>query len=280
MKIELNDKSLITSYVQIILRDFSGLSVKSPSNRGRKVTDEWYEVTSSNPVKVTGVYDLSTYASASMFMLTNYPREQFPVRYDIEEGRLIKTPFDKVKLSSTVTWIKEWYLGSFDRDTYLSHDPGDNVFSWEVFSKYFSRLEVLTDLLDENSTTFSQFLKEAALSFIVNNMEISVDNREAVHLPDRVLSYFFDEVVTPSSSRDEIYRIQRKLYEKIDKRSYGIFTKEMTSLVEKIQQSFIDLHTVDNGTSKESSLPEGFEGFKVTGYVDPWTEMIINGGAR
>lgn len=279
MRVELNDRSLITSFVQIILRDFSGLSVKSPDDNRSQFTDEWYEITSSSPVKVTGTYDLDTYAAASVFMITNFPREQFPVRYDIEGGHLIKTPFDKKKLMSTISWIKSWYSGVLNENIYIANNPDSTVFDWETLQKYFSSLERLLSLLEDDKTTFSKFLKESALSFIVNNMEVSLENREAVHLPERVLSYFFNEVVTPSSSRDEIYRIQRKLYSKLNKSEYGIFTEEMTLLVEKIQQSFIDLHTVDDGASKEISLPEGFEGFKVTGYVDPWTEMIIDGGA-
>lgn len=274
MKIELNDRSLITSYVQIVLRDFSGLSVKSPNDSGDRFTDEWYEITSSSPIKVTGTYNLDTYAAAAVFMLINFPREQFPVRYDIEESRVVKTPFDKDKLSRTVDWIKGWYSGIFDEDTYVSHNPGSVVFDWSTFQKYFSSVERFTNLLEEGST-FGQFFRESALTFVVNNMEVSLENREAVHLPERVLSYFFNEVVTPSSTRDEIYRIQKKLFKNLNKSEYGIFTKEMTDIVEKIQQSFIDLHLDEEG----ASLPEGFEGFKVTGYVDPWTEILINGGA-
>lgn len=279
MKIELNDRSLITSYVQIILRDFSGLSVKAPNDSGLKFTDEWYEITPSSPIRVTGTYDLDTYAAAAMYMLLNFPREQFPVRYDIEESKLVKTPFNKIKLQKTVSWIRSWYKGDFSEDVYLENNPGDDVFSWETLCRYFSSLDRLVALLDESTSTFGQFFRESALCFVVNNMEVSLVDRESVHLPDRVLSYFFDEVVTPSSTRDEIYRIQKKIYDKLDKSEYGIFTDSMTKKIEKIQQDFIDLHTVDDGIKKDTSLPEGFEGFKVTGYVDPWTEMIIDGGA-
>lgn len=279
MKIELNDRSLITSYVQIVLRDFSGVSVKFPDSLGSKFTDEWYEITSSNPIRVTGTYDLNTYAAAAMFMLINYPREQFPVRYDIVDSKIVKTPFDKIKLYSTVNWIKSWYAGDFDKDVYLSHSPDSTVFDWETLQRYFSSLDRLVNLLDDTSSTLGQFLRESALSFIVNNLETSLEDRESVHLPERVLSYFFNEVVTPTSPRDEIYRIQKKVYDKISKTEYGIFTEGLTSTLEKIQQEFIDLHTVDDGVKKEVTLPEGFEGFKVTGYADPWTEMIIDGGA-
>lgn len=280
MTIDLNDKSLITSYVQIVLRDFSGLSVKAPDSSGRTFNGERYEITSSNPIKVTGTYDLDTYAAASLFMAINYPNEQFPCRYDTDNGKVIKTPYDRVKLKKTIDWIKSWYAGVVDQKTYNRNDPDvTEVFDWETFLRYFSDLDRLEDLLS-NKSTFNDLVKESLLNFIVHNIDMSLEMREVVSLSERILSYFFNEVVTPSSERDEIYRVQKILYQKVKKTEYGIFTEEMTNLVKKIQEDFIKIHTMSDGSDSQISLPEGFDGFKVTGYVDPWTEMIINGGVR
>lgn len=280
MIINLNDRSLITSYVQIILRDFSGLSVKSPDDSRTRFTDDWYEVTSTKPIRVTGTYDLDTYAAASIYMIINYPNERFPFRYDMIDGKLVKAEFFKSKLEDTINWIKTWYAGTVDEIVYEYNDPDfSQVFTWSEFSKYFIDMKRVESLLD-NEAEFNDYVIESALTFIVHNMDLSLEVREVVSLPERVLSYFFDEVVTPTSEKDEVYRIQKKMYPNLSKKYFGMFTPQMTKDIENVQKSFIDVHTTEVGGIKTTTLPDGFDGFKVTGYVDPWTEMIIDGGVR
>lgn len=280
MILSLNDRSLITSFVQIVLRDISGLSVKVPHSTSESTIDDWYEVTSSSPLRVTGTYDLDTYGAAALFMAVNFPNEQFPYRYDEVEGNIIETPFDRNKLKLTLDWIKSWddFSGRLNEEIFVSHNPPEDVFDWTTLFKYFDDVDRLEKSVE--SLSFASVVRDCILVFIVHNYEISVEYRNAVNLPERVLSYFFNEVVAPTSPMDEIYRVQKKIYDKVPKGLYGIFTDEMTDKVCQIQRDFIDLHSIKDGDGRvtEVVLPEGFEGFKVTGYVDPWTEMIINGG--
>lgn len=278
MTINLNDRSLITSYIQIILRDYSGLSVKFPNDLGRDFIDDWYEVTSSSPVRVTGTYDLETYAAASLYMAINFPNEQFPYRYDEVEGQIVKTPYDRNKLNSTISWIKTWFSGSISEEVYTGQNPDFSVvFDWTTLMRYFSSENSLKDCL-KNNKSLSEIFNDTVLVFIVHNMEFSIEDKEVTSLSERVLSYFFNEVVTPISDRDEVYRVQKKIYDKIPKNSRGIYLDDMSERVKTIQQRFIDIHTVDDGETRRVNLPDGFEDFKVTGYVDPWTELLIDGG--
>lgn len=59
----------------------------------------------------------------------------------------------------------------------------------------------------------------------------------------------------------------------------GRYDQEMTEDIKKVQQDFINLNTVITSSGNLNTvLPEGYDGFKVTGYVDPWTELILKGG--
>lgn len=290
MRLKLNDSNLIVSYVQIMLRDFLGLSIRSSEFvRSTSTFETNYEVTASYPVEVTGVYNEETYSAASLYMAINYPYEGFPVRYDsLGNGQFIKTYFDLDLIKNTVKWISSWYSKVLNKETYENQTvPDYEVMDWDTFNLYFSDIRSTRELFD-NKSGISGFIKSAVLSFVSNNIDNSTESEVFTELPERVLSYFFGEVVTPQSSRDEIYRIQRKLYDDLPRGLYGKFTDlgdenekfpvSLAGKIRKIQKEFIDIHQIVSDGIVKSQMPDGFEDFKVTGYVDPWTELIIDGG--
>ena len=112
---------------------------------------------------------------------------------------------------------------------------------------------------------------DTLISIISSNMENSLFYKDAISVPERVLSYILGEVVTPSSSPEEILRIKKLIYTTpIAQRGALVYDRAMVDYIESIQQEIIDKYT-DNS----DELPSPYQDFKVTGYVDPWTERYI-----
>lgn len=285
MTIHLQDRNLIVSYIQTYLKEYSGLSLVENS-------EGYYEISQSRPLKVTGIYNEQTYKAVSIFMAFNFPKEQFPVRYDIDrdaEVSVIRTPFDQDKLRTTMEYL--YSKGAGKGEVYFTEEMYNNIisqssfpekyFDYQTLVKFFDGEDGLYESLVSNLTgTFSRSdMNQSLIVFISHNLVQSQQDSEVCDIGSRILSYFLDEVVTPSSEMDEIYRVQQIIYPAgIDYRRAGIFDKEMTDYVTESQEKFLEDYTIDKGTSKEVHLPEGYEDFKVTGYVDPWTELILKGG--
>ncbi len=94
------------------------------------------------------------------------------------------------------------------------------------------------------------------LNIISYNMEHMPHNRDLIMIPERVLSYFYDEVVTPNSSPEEILRIKKLLYETIyaDRLHLGVlsYTDELYQTIVAIQQNFIKRYATGySSTDKE-----------------------------
>jgi len=228
MSLTMRDNDIVASFLQIFLKEFSGLTLnKIEANRFNDYTEEWV-ISSSKPIKVTGFYNTQTYGALAIWMARNYPKEGYPIKWSVDDKGI-------------------WSYTEYDAEA----DDED-----------------MTELKNT----------------ILNNIDFLSIKPDAIDVPDRVLSYVFGEVVSPLSERDEITRVQKLIYQpKIDPMRAGRYDDIMTEDVKSIQQKFIDLYTittiVDGHEVKTAYLPDNFEGFKVTGYVDPWTELIMVGGA-
>lgn len=303
MSVRLQDRNLIVNYIQVYLHDYFGMSLNKVTQKRRRAVKDEYEISQSQPVKVNGVYTEETYLSVSLFMSYNYPGEKFPVRWDLKEGSertWIQTPFDYEKLTKTMTdlvnskfakgksFTEEDYRSFLDNQVKEGQDVNDYLSDYDQLSRYFEDGDVYSALVSKqlekpDSSGHREFTREDAnkslIVFLTHNLEASQISREVLSLDDRILSYFFEEVVTPLSESDEILRIQKIMYPSgIDYTRAGIYDDIMTEDVKKYQQDFLDKHLNKGTDSSEIVLPEGFEGFKVTGYVDPWTEVVLKGG--
>lgn len=298
MSVKLQDRNLIVNYIQDYLRDYFGMTLVRVTQKSRKALEDVYEISQSRPIKVSGVYTEDTYISVGLFMAYNYPNEQFPVRWDLKEGSnniWIKTPFCYDKLIKTMTDLlnDNKVLAEieshrkFTQDHYREflesrEDPSEYISDYEELSRYFDDNDVYNAIVSKSISDLpKEFTREDAnkslIVFLVHNLEESQNNRDILSLDDRVLSYFFEEVVTPLSEPDEILRAQKLIYiPDIEYDRAGKYDSKMIDDVKKRQQNFLSVHTSES--TGEVVLPEGFEGFKVTGYVDPWTEVVLKGG--
>lgn len=303
MTISLQDQNIIVSYIQTYLRDYFGTTlVKSTSNLAR-ATDDVYEITQSKPLRVTGRYTTQTYTSVALYMAYNYPYEQFPVRYDRRNPTSDvwdATPFDYQRLKTTMDLLIKSGLTSqgyeitedmFNQIIADSGNPIDYYLTWDQLVKYYPDEDTIYEALVDQTEFTTANINTCLITFLVQNLNSIYENKSVCDINSRILSYFVEEVVTPMSPTDEIFRIQKIMYPLgLPYTIAGRYTEvrnENNQLVEgcmmydvaKAQQNFIDYYTITdrNGVS-EVSLPEGYEGFKVTGYVDPWTELILKGG--
>lgn len=188
MDLRYQDKNLIVTYLQIFLREYSGLTVKKivPKSKSKK---SYYIITNNDTIRVTGYYNAQTYTALALYMAYNYPNEGFPTKWKVSSSS-----------NSEDIWSSEDYNYTGNKDELL---------------------KVISD-----------------------NLELLPHNREVIKVPERVLSYIFDEVVTPSSSPEEILRIKLLLYDIIKDTPTPLqYSSEIFTEVEKIQQSYINLHT-------------------------------------
>lgn len=128
---------------------------------------------------------------------------------------------------------------------------------------------------------------EELLKVISDNMENLTINRSVIEVPERVLSYVFGEVVSPSSTPEEILRVKTMIYPTpLGVKSSLDYDSQLTTKVEEIQKNWKLKYQDKNGNIV---VPQGVSGeaykdtiskFKVTGYVDPWTEVAIKGGVE
>lgn len=228
MTINYQDKNLIVMYLQIFLKEYFGTTVRKVIPASRLKSD-YYEITSSDPIKVTGYWNLQSYSALALYIAQNFPNEGFPYTWTPEE------------VGTRVVWNKS--------DSFNENDQNDIVFH----------------------TPLSE---DKLLKIISNNMEYSISNKQTVEVPERILSYVFNEVVTPSSTPEEILRIKRMIYTEVrDHPGVLKYSDQLGLKVKSIQQKYIDDHTI----SGVIRLPDQYKDFKVTGYVDPWTEVLIKG---
>ncbi len=210
---------ILVTYLQIFLREYFGLSIKKivPKERSKSA---YYEITNSDPIKVTGYWNQQSYSALALYMATNYPHEKYPC--------LWKRVYDE---DQNLTWEK------------------DESFEYSVGNPDMTEL----------------------ISIISSNMENSLFYKDAISVPERVLSYILGEVVTPNSTPEEILRIKKLIYTTpIPQRGALSYDKSMIEYVKTIQQELINRYVNSSG-----ELPSPYQDFKVTGYVDPWTERFI-----
>lgn len=300
--ISLQDRSLLVTYIQDYLKEYFGINLVRRTQRYTRATKDSYEISQNSPLRISGTYTEDTYTSAAIFMAFNYPNEQFPERWDLkspESTEWTKTPFDQTKLVTTMNHlINESVVTQIGpeitEEIYNTYVPSTNEYlTWDEIIKYFNNgssglYDTLYSKEYSEDKNYSQLdLNSNLIVFLTHNLEVLPYQSRVVELNDRIISYFLDEVVTPSSSADEILRIQKlmypdgisfdkagKFFEKTVDSVGNTITNSMEQDVKLVQQTFIDNYSV----SGQFTPPEGFSGFKVTGYVDPWTEWIIKGG--
>lgn len=282
MIINLYDDNLLVSYLQIFLRDYFGVNITYQIS-DNKFIDDKYIITTNSPLKVTGEYNLDTYASLALYMVFNYPNEGYPYYYILKEDRTVS--FDSNKLLDTINnmikqsdTIKEWTEISYDNAEFIK------VFTWNELLIYFKNESDLNNIVLSKYVSSESFtiddINNCLVNFINKAKYLSLSKPEIVQVSERVLSYILGEVVSPKSSPDEIMRIQKIMYPNgVTPNRLGVYDNDMMNDVINYQKSFIERYTTNyNSTESNKYLPQGYYGFKVTGYVDPWTELIISGG--
>lgn len=302
MVINLQDRNIIVSYIQIILKEQFGVTLKkiTSDNYFSEAKEDAYEITMNDRIKVTGTYNLQTYMSTALYMAFNYPREQFPYIWYVDDLSVWhKLPYDPDKLTVSMNKVLEWasdwrknnaykyitddLLDAEQYDKVVESDYETNL-TWNDLTKYYSP-EVgntvnLMNFINSKTTRDSKSLvvevsdiQTVLVNVIVSNSMLSTANRSSVEIPERVLSYLLGEVVSPLSEQDEVLRIQKLIYyPNISPHRAGVYDDIMTRDIENYQKDFLSKYKTPDGTYE---LPESFSGFKVTGYVDPWTERII-----
>lgn len=121
-------------------------------------------------------------------------------------------------------------------------------------------------------------LQSTILDIISYNLSEFNDHgyTDAITVPERVVTYLMGEVVSQLSSQDEIMRVKRTVADssyvvsEINNDDYLSYSQSFMNVIKRIQQSYLDSH--------KNNLPPQFKGFRVTGYVDPWTEVILQRG--
>lgn len=235
MNLVAQDKNLIVTYIQIYLRENFGRSVRKVNADFTQTlranieqeTLSQYEITSDDPIEVTGYLTPQTYSAVALYMLQYYPNERYPVKWELTDDG----------------WTSD--------DSYYD-DYTDN---WR------------------NVLLTPSNWDEIANQIIGPNMQSYDVNGSSIEIPERVISYILGEVVSELSSQDEVMRIKRLLVDyNYDSKTLGDigesldYDENLQHVICRIQQRFIN---------KYPSPPVQFSGFKVTGYVDPWTELII-----
>lgn len=303
MIIQLQDRNLMVTYLQSFLHDYFGINLVKSVQKYTRATRDKYEIRQNSVLRISGTYNQETYTAAAIYMAYNYPNEQFPDRWDlrsVSSTEWIRTPFDQVKLVDTMNYLisnniidkigdeltPELYMQYVtDYDKYLTYD--------EIVRYFDSALNVYDTLYDKKYSDIPEYteddVKNNLIYFLSHNLSILPYQPRAAELGERVLSYFLDEVVSASSEPDEIMRVQEIMYplglsyNKVGRffdQEIGangeIIRNSMEDDIKEYQQAFIDRYT----TSGTFTPPDGFTGFKVTGYVDPWTEWVIKVGVN
>ena len=112
---------------------------------------------------------------------------------------------------------------------------------------------------------------------IMHNINIANEYVDVLNIDEKIVSYLLDEVVTPSSDQDEILRVQKLLYPNgISMDRAGIYDEAMLNTVKSIQKNALDIYMRTSTTAIDSDLMyKTFKNLRVTGFVDPWTELLI-----
>lgn len=291
--INLGDRNLIVSYLQSYLIEYYPKSLVSASEYpySSAVSNE-YSVANS-PIRMTGVYDIPTYSSLSLMMASFYPNEGYPQRWDLSDGQWTITDFDCNRFVNSVSKLiteanGRAYSDDIDESTYTKILSGDDLtldtteyLTYDEIQLYTTAQLPLTELVNSyinNNLAFTtQSAQSGVVAFLTNNLSYISQNNQIAEVPDRVISYILGEVVTPNSLSDEIMRVQQLLYPGgLSPMYVGRYFEYTTSSgdtismmndIKEIQSNYID--------SYKNGLPTSYQGFKVTGYVDPWTEVII-----
>lgn len=291
--INLGDRNLIVSYLQSYLIEYYPKSLVSASEYpySSAVSNE-YSVANS-PIRMTGVYDIPTYSSLSLMMASFYPNEGYPQRWDLSDGQWTVTDFDCNRFVNSVSKLiteanGRAYSDDIDESTYTKILSGDDLtldtteyLTYDEIQLYTTAQLPLTELVNSyinNNLAFTtQSAQSGVVAFLTNNPSYISQNNQIAEVPDRVISYILGEVVTPNSLSDEIMRVQQLLYPGgLSPMYVGRYFEYTTSSgdtismmndIKEIQSNYID--------SYKNGLPTSYQGFKVTGYVDPWTEVII-----
>lgn len=294
MVINLQDSNLVVNYLQIFLRDTFGVTLRKAPDNTDVAQGTAYEITMNEPIKVTGVYNLQTYLSIALYMAFNYPNEGYPYRWERDsknESAWIPYPYEPSRLLKTLETIKIDHSGYrfTSRDKTEAQKDYQEEFEEELKTpefldhsellRYFVSIEQMNEYVNGIKEVTEDNVRDCLVNILVANMSTTSVNTIAAQMPERVLAYVFDEVVTPLSEMDEVFRIQKMIYYpavprevagKYDKKFNGISTMDR---VTQYQQEFINKYT--DPKTGVVSLPESFKDFKVTGYLDPWTEFII-----
>lgn len=291
--INLGDRNLIVSYLQSYLIEYYPKSLVSASEYpySSAVSNE-YSVANS-PIRMTGVYDIPTYSSLSLMMASFYPNEGYPQRWDLSDGQWTVTDFDCNRFVNSVSKLiteanGRAYSDDIDESTYTKILSGDDLtldtteyLTYDEIQLYTTAQLPLTELVNSyinNNLAFTtQSAQSGVVAFLTSNLSYISQNNQIAEVPDRVISYILGEVVTPNSLSDEIMRVQQLLYPGgLSPMYVGRYFEYTTSSgdtismmndIKEIQSNYID--------SYKNGLPTSYQGFKVTGYVDPWTEVII-----
>lgn len=199
-------------------------------------------------------------------------QERFGLTFDFERVDYVD---DQYKPVYTINNDKKFLVtGTYDEKTYASlslymayYYPEEGYpLYWEYneSSKPQWKSVTLTDYAESKGKTSREILEEV----LASNLQNLQNHIEIADIPDRIVSYFLGEVVTPRSHEDEITRIQKMLYTpKISPKRAGKYDDQMLEDIGKIQEKYLE--------ENSDHLPAGYEGFKVTRFVDPWTERIL-----
>ncbi len=233
------DKNLIVTYIQIYLSENFGLSV-------RKVDSNFNQVLNANIEQ------------------TLLPKYEITADDPIEvTGYLTPQTYSSMALYMMQNYPNERFPVAW----ILTED------GWESTDKFYD------SYMDNwrNVLLTPPDWDDIANQIIGTNMDNYDINSHSIEIPERVISYIMGEVVSNSSTYEEVLRIKKLLLDSdYDPEVFGFmdnssldYNETLQHIICRIQSRFLE---------KYPSPPIQFKDFKITGYVDPWTELIIERG--
>lgn len=263
MKIKFNDKNIILKFLQIKLKEHYNPDVKVNSTYYTTVNDK---------------YGFTHY-------IAKYLTDTYPPLDTTAYSSRIPASYDTVRSLTEPISVTNYFLCSNNGDK-LRGDIQTNAdgtkyyvdpYYEQIYGSYYNRRYV-TDFKDppilcrlENSsdfnmvvTTFPDVNTKFAAYQNIYTLQKWTTPKDKCEIDDYILSYLLGRTITPWSSREDIYYVQKLLIGDIEPVNRGIWNSSqgnLTELIMSFQRSCVTRH---------SNVP-----IFVTGYFDIYTEQLL-----
>lgn len=209
--------------------------------------------------------------SIMVFYIQVYLKEKYPnaVVFDEDTQETVILNNKKLRVTGTYDYTTYQVLSCYMR-SYFPNEGFPKEIVWDKTDPEQWEYVGMQDFTVPDGTSPMEHLVDV----ITENIDYGkAGHPEVLQIPERVQSYLLNEVVTQYSPEDEVFRVQKMMrgFSKIPDAVAGEYYGTFEESIRLIQQNFLDKETFP-------VYPERFNDFKVTGYCDPWTEVLIENG--